>query len=311
MTLNRSAAAITLFFAAVSPLKASVFSLPPGGDALIGREERIMAGREDTLIEIGRQNSIGYDEILNANPGVDAWMPQSGSTVVLPHLYLLPDAPRQGIVINAAEMRLYYYPKATGTVETFPISIGRSDWNTPLGVTKIARKTANPIWYPTASVRQEHMQNGDPLPSVVPAGPDNPLGKYALYLGLPAYLIHGTNNEYGIGMQVTHGCMRMYAPDIKRLYETVPVGTPVRIVNQPYKVGWKAGVLYVEVHPWLEGTPTEHLENTALLNQLVKLHLRDYMDYPVDWQAVEQARIEAHGIPVAVGPTMTPVAMSQ
>ena len=311
MTINRAAAAITLLFAIVYPLQASVFSLPPGGEGLVGKEERIIAGREDTLIEIGRQNSIGYDEILNANPGVDAWMPQSGSTVVLPHLYVLPDAPHQGIVINAAEMRLYYYPKSTGTVETFPISIGRSDWNTPIGVTKITRKTANPVWYPTASVKQEHLANGDPLPSVVPAGPDNPLGKYALYLGLPAYLIHGTNNEYGIGMQVTHGCMRMYAPDIQRLYQTVPVGTPVRIVNQPYKVGWRNGVLYVEVHPWLEGTPSAHLNNTTLLTQLVQSRLSQYIDYPVDWQAVEQARIEANGIPVAVGPTVTPVAMSQ
>lgn len=308
--LKRPAVAIALIFASAS-LQASVFSLPPDGEGLIGKEERIIAGREDTLIDIGRQNSIGYDEILNANPGVDAWMPQSGSTVVLPHLYVLPDAPQQGIVINAAEMRLYYYPKGTGTVETFPISIGRSDWNTPIGVTKITRKTANPVWYPTASVKQEHLANGDPLPSVVPAGPDNPLGKYALYLGLPAYLIHGTNNEYGIGMQVTHGCMRMYAPDIQRLYQTVPIGTPVRIVNQPYKVGWRDGVLYVEVHPWLEGTPPAQLNNTALLTQLVKSRLSQYIDYPVDWQAVEQARIEANGIPMAVGPTVTPVAMSQ
>lgn len=310
MMLKRPAVAIALIFASAS-LQASVFSLPPDGEGLIGKEERIIAGREDTLIDIGRQNSIGYDEILNANPGVDAWMPQSGSTVVLPHLYVLPDAPQQGIVINAAEMRLYYYPKGTGTVETFPISIGRSDWNTPIGVTKITRKTANPVWYPTASVKQEHLANGDPLPSVVPAGPDNPLGKYALYLGLPAYLIHGTNNEYGIGMQVTHGCMRMYAPDIQRLYQTVPVGTPVRIVNQPYKVGWRDGVLYVEVHPWLEGTPPAQLNNTTLLTQLVKSRLSQYIDYPVDWQAVEQARIEANGIPMAVGPTVTPVAMSQ
>lgn len=310
MMLKRPAVAIALIFASAS-LQASVFSLPPDGEGLIGKEERIIAGREDTLIDIGRQNSIGYDEILNANPGVDAWMPQSGSTVVLPHLYVLPDAPQQGIVINAAEMRLYYYPKGTGTVETFPISIGRSDWNTPIGVTKITRKTANPVWYPTASVKQEHLANGDPLPSVVPAGPDNPLGKYALYLGLPAYLIHGTNNEYGIGMQVTHGCMRMYAPDIQRLYQTVPIGTPVRIVNQPYKVGWRDGVLYVEVHPWLEGTPPAQLNNTTLLTQLVKSRLSQYIDYPVDWQAVEQARIEANGIPMAVGPTVTPVAMSQ
>lgn len=315
MTMNRLAAATALFFSVISPLHARIFTLPPNSESLIGREERIVAGREDTLIEIGRQYDVGYDEILNANPGIDAWMPQNGSTVVLPHLYLLPDAPRQGIVINTAEMRLYYYPKPdageAATVETYPISIGRSDWNTPLVATKVTRKVSGPTWYPTASVKREHMQNGDPLPNIVPAGPDNPLGKYALYLGIPAYLIHGTNNEYGIGMQVTHGCMRMYAPDIERLYETVPVGTPVRIVNQPYKVGWREGVLYVEVHPWLEGTPAAHLNDTTLLTKLVQRQLNEYLDYPVDWQAVEQARIEANGIPVAVGPTVTPVSLSQ
>lgn len=314
MTLHRVAVA-ALLFTITRPVQAAIFALPPDGESLIGREERIIAGREDTLIEIGRQNDIGYDEITNANPGVDPWMPHSGSTVTLPHLYLLPDAPRQGIVINTAEMRLYFYPKASSgkaaTVESFPISIGRSDWNTPLVATKITRKVSGPVWYPTASVKKEHLENGDPLPNVVPAGPDNPLGKYALYLGIPAYLIHGTNNEYGIGMQVTHGCMRMYAPDIKRLFETVPVGTSVRIVNQPYKVGWKEGVLYVEVHPWLEGTPDAQRNNTTMLTQLVKSQLKEYVDYPVDWQAVEQARIEATGLPIPIGPTMTPVASAQ
>ena len=301
----RQLLATTLLLVAYAPLHAKTFSLPAAGESLIGREERITANREDTLIDIGRENDVGYDEMVNANPGVDPWMPQNGSSVVLPHLHILPDAPQQGIVINTAEMRMYYYPKASATVETFPISIGRSDWNTPLVNTKITRKVAGPTWYPTASVKKEHLENDDPLPSVVPAGPDNPLGKYALYLGIPAYLIHGTNNEFGIGMQVTHGCMRMYAPDIERLYANVPVGTPVRIINQPFKAGWKEGVLYVEVHPWLEGTPQAQLNNTTMLNQLVRQHLHEFMDYPVDWQAVEQARIEATGLPVAVGPTVT------
>ncbi len=283
---------------------ATSFSLPPAGEALIGREEHVIANREDTLIDIARANSIGYDEIVNANPGVDAWLPQSGSNVVLPHVHILPDAPYQGIVINTAEMRLYYFPKATDTVESFPISIGRSDWSTPHVNARITRKMADPAWYPPASIRREHAQKGDPLPSVVPPGPDNPLGRYALYLSIPGYLLHGTNNEYGIGMQVTHGCMRLYAPDIERLYERVPVGTPVRIINQPFKAGWRDGVLYVEVHPWLEGTPPSQ-KNNAALSQLVRQQLKDYMDYPVDWLAVEQARIEATGMPVPVGPRIS------
>jgi len=312
MNAMRPALAITLLAALTSPVNARVFTLPPAGESVIGREERIIAGREDTLIDIARFNDIGYDEILNANPGVDAWMPQNGSTVILPHMHLLPDAPRQGIVINTAEMRMYYYPgKASGragTVESFPISIGRSDWNTPLVNTKVTRKMANPTWYPPASIKKEHLAKGDPLPDVVPPGPDNPLGKYAIYMSIPGYLMHGTNNENGIGMQVTHGCMRMYAPDIERLYQTVPIGTSVSIINQPYKAGWREGVLYVEVHPWLEGTHPSLINNKTLLTKLVEKQLKEFMDYPVDWEAVEQARIEATGIPVPVGPTVTPIA---
>lgn len=296
------AASFALSLLASSSLHATTFSLPQGNDGLIGKEVRINAGRKDTLIDIGRKNGFGYDEISAANPGIDPWMPADGSTVILPHVHILPDAPREGIVINTAEMRLYYYPKATNTVETYPVSIGRTDWNTPLVTTRIARKMANPAWYPPASIRKEHLQKGDPLPSVVPPGPDNPLGKYALYLGIPGYLLHGTNNEYGIGMQVTHGCMRLYAPDIERLFQKVPVGTPVRIVNQPYKVGWHEGVLYVEVHSLEEGASAHQKSSPTTLNQLVQQHAQEFLDYPIDWQAVEQARVEATGLAVAVGP---------
>lgn len=298
-------ASFALSLIAAGSLHAATFSLPQNSDGLVGKEERINAGRKDTLIDIGRQNGFGYDEISNANSGIDPWMPPDGSTVVLPHVHILPDAPREGIVINTAEMRLYYYPKATSTVETYPVSIGRTDWNTPLVTTRIARKMANPAWYPPASIRKEHAAKGDPLPSVVPAGPDNPLGKYALYLGIPGYLLHGTNNEYGIGMQVTHGCMRLYAPDIERLFEKVPVGTAVRIVNQPYKVGWRDGVLYVEVHSLEEGAAAHQQSSPTQLNQLVQQRMQEFIDYPVDWHAVEQARIEATGLPVAVGPKVT------
>lgn len=306
-----SLSALAFGLVAASSLHATTFSLPQGSDALVGKEVRINASRKDTLIDIGRANGFGYDEISAANPGIDPWMPPDGSTVILPHVHILPDAPREGIVINTAEMRLYYYPKATNTVETYPVSIGRTDWNTPLVTTKIVRKMANPAWYPPASIRKEHLQKGDPLPSVVPPGPDNPLGRYAMYLGISGYLLHGTNNEYGIGMQVTHGCMRLYAPDIERLFEKVPVGTTVRIVNQPYKVGWRDGVLYVEAHSLEQGAAAHQQSSSTTLTQLVHQHLQQYPDYPVDWQAVEQAKVEATGLPVAVGPRVTEVDTAQ
>lgn len=313
--MNKTAPIALLLLAVSAATHARVFQLPPEGESLVGREERVIARHEDTLVDIARVNDLGFDEIVNANPGVDTWLPRAGTPVVLPHLYLLPAAPREGIVINVAEMRLYYYPKPpkgtpATTVESFPISVGRSDWNTPLVTTKVVRKVTDPVWYPPAALKREHLAEGDVLPDAVHPGPDNPLGQYALYLGTPSYLIHGTNKEYGIGMQVTHGCMRLYPEDIQHVYESVPVGTAVRIVNQPFKVGWREGVLYVEVHPWLEGTPDAQLRDSSILTQLVKKNLQEYLDYPVDWQAVEQARIEATGLPVAVGPTLTPINFS-
>lgn len=305
MKTYHALASLTFSFAAANTLYATTFSLPPGSDDMIGKEERISAGRKDTLIDLGRLHGFGYDEISAANPGIDPWMPPDGSTITLPHAHILPDAPRTGIVINTAEMRLYYFPKATNTVETFPVSVGRTDWNTPLVTTRISRKAANPTWYPPASIRQEHLQKGDPLPAVVPPGPDNPLGKYALYLGVPGYLLHGTNNEFGVGMQVTHGCMRLYAPDVERLFQNVPVGTAVRIVNQPYKVGWRDGVLYVEVHSLEDGAPAHQAVSPTTLKQLVQQQIADLSEYPVNWDTVEEARIEATGLPVAVGPKVT------
>lgn len=298
-----------------SAARAAIFDLPPPEEWLVGHELMVKARHEDTLVDIGRQHGLGFEEIVNANPGIDTWMPREGTDVVVPRLFLLPDAPREGIVINVAEMRLYFFPKPgkgeAAKVETYPISIGRSDWSTPLVTTRITRKMRDPVWYPPASLKRERLAEGDPpLPDAVHPGPDNPLGQHALYMAIPAYLIHGTNREYGIGMQVTHGCMRLYPEDIERLYETVPVGTTVRILNQPFKAGWHNGALFVEVHPWLEGTPPEQRADTRQLERLVRLRMQDFPDYPVDWHAVEDARIEATGVPVAVGPKMQPLDFS-
>jgi len=290
--------------------RAETFQLPPPGDDLVGDLRVVSATDEDTLIDIARRNDLGYDEIRNANPAVDSWMPRANTQVTIPSRYLLPAAPREGLVVNVAEMRLYYFPKPKpgepATVETFPVSIGRGNWSTPIVTTKISKKVVDPAWYPPKSIRAEHAADGDQLPEIIKPGPDNPLGKYALHMTLPSYLIHGTNNEFGIGMQVTHGCIRMYPEDIERMYKEVPVGTPVRIVNQPYKAGWHQGTLYLEVHPLLDGTPeAEQRNKTPMVDALVAA-TRDHADYPVDWEKARDIDIEARGMPAPVGPVSTP-----
>jgi L,D-transpeptidase ErfK/SrfK len=190
-----------------------------GADSIAGNSQTTTARYEDTLIDIARLHSLGFNEIRHANPKVDAWLPGEGTEVVLPKRFILPDAPREGIVSNVAEMRLFYYPNPVvgerATVMTYPVSIGRDDWQTPLGETQITAKVKNPVWYRPDSMRKEHAAKDSILPKVVPPDPDNPLGKYALRLALASYLIHGTNKPFGIGMQVTHGCMRLYPEDMK------------------------------------------------------------------------------------------------
>ena len=225
-------------------------------DALMfGDIETITTFAEDTLPDLARRYSLGYEEIQRANPGVDIWLPGEGTPLVIPGQRLLPPGPHEGIVVNLPEHRLYYYPKVkkgeTPRVITYPVSIGKMDWNTPLGKTRIVDKRKNPLWYPPESVRKEHAERGDPLPAVVKAGPDNPLGAYAMRLGITpgAYLIHGTNNPIAVGMAITHGCIRMYPEDIEALFPLVPVNTPVWLINEPVKVARVNGQVWLEVHP--------------------------------------------------------------
>jgi L,D-transpeptidase ErfK/SrfK len=301
--------------ALATPAAAATWPLPPAGEDLVGEMETVLATPDDTLVEIAARYRYGYDNLRAANPSVDAWLPREGSQVVLPGRHILPAAPRQGIVVNTAEMRIYYFPPGQGgrpeVVETFPVAIGRGDWNTPLVTTRITSKVANPAWYPPESIRREHAAQGDPLPRVVPAGPDNPLGKYALRLSIPSYLIHGTNKLYGIGMQVTHGCIRMYPEDIEALYKQVPVNTPVHIVNQRFKAGWHQGVLYVEVHTPLEETPEHERASKQALIDAIAAATRDRPDYPVDWMAVQVAAAEARGMPVPAGPILASPAIAE
>jgi len=262
----------------------------------------VTARYEDTLLDIARAHEVGYAEIVAANPGVDPWLPGEGTDIVLPTRHVLPDAPRTGLVLNLPEFRLYYYdgarrPGEPGQVSTYPVSIGDADWRTPLGLTRVVSKVKNPSWRPPASIRAEHARNGGALPAVVPPGPDNPLGEFALRLALPGYLIHGTNKPYGIGMRVTHGCVRLYPEHIARLYRELPVGTPVRIIDQPVKAGWDDGVLYLEVHPPLAESRSDAGVTAAVRVVIAATNGREAV---IDWDAVARAARERRGVPMPV-----------
>lgn len=232
------------------------FVFDPRRDDVVGELQMIRANAADTFPDIARRFNVGYEELASANPDIDPWLPGEGTEIIVPTQFVLPAAPRTGIVINLPAMRLFYFPPAPPgaprRVITHPVGIGRVDWKTPEGATRIVEKTAAPTWYPTRAIRKEHAANGDPLPAVVPPGPDNPMGTHALRLGWPKYAIHGTNKPPSIGLRGTHGCVRLYPEDIARLYRDVPVGTPVRVVNQPTLFGWRAGELYVQSYPLLE-----------------------------------------------------------
>jgi L,D-transpeptidase ErfK/SrfK len=295
-------AATVLASIATSAAFANSFPLPGLQDAVVGETLTVTAKYEDTLGELGRRHGIGYEEIVRANPGVDPWLPGTGTQVTIPARFILPEGPRVGIVINLPEHRLYYYPVAkageAAVVVTYPISVGKMDWTTPLGLTRIVDKRVKPSWYPPESVRREHEEEGQPLPKVVPPGPDNPLGEYAMRLDIPggAYLIHGTNKPIAVGMPVTHGCIRMFPEDIERFFAMVPVNTPVRIMHQPNKAGWQGDKLYMEVHPQLEG----NAESQSLTNitRMLVAATRDRLEgmARIDWAQAENIFRRASGI---------------
>lgn len=292
-----------------------IYELGPDAevDALIGAPEIVAASYEDTLVDIGRRVKVGYEELRLANPEVDPWLPGAGTEVIVPTAYLVPRAPRRGIVINIAEYRLYMFYEEDGRswVATVPASIGRMDWETPLGQTRVVAMARNPTWYPPDSVRQEHAAEGRPLPRVVPPGPDNPLGAYAIRLGLPGYLIHGTNRPAGVGMRVTHGCVRLFPEDIEWLFARTAIDTPVRIVNQPVKFGWQGDGLYMEVHPVLDQQPVQAEAlgegGEAAVDSSLTLVTEEYVrataerEADVDWERVDEVFSEKSGVPVLVG----------
>lgn len=269
--------------------------LPPEGADLVGQVSVIKANYEDTFADYTDRYELGFSELQAANPGVDAWLPGAGTDIVLPARFILPPGPRTGIVINLPEYRLYYYPANKPVVYTYPIGIGREGWGSPVGATRISAMTPNPAWYPPKSIRDEHAAEGDFLPTVVPAGPNNPLGPYKMTLALPGYLIHGSNKNFGIGQRVSHGCFRMLNDNVMELSKLVGVGTSVRIINEPYKVGTIDGKLYVEAHsPLEEDDPAKFQER--MLNRLKEGSGLSQDDLEV----VKQVLRDSDGLPVQV-----------
>jgi L,D-transpeptidase ErfK/SrfK len=267
-------------------------------DDVIGRLAIIRIEKDDTLPDIARHFSLGINAVSAANPGIDIWVPEAGERILLPLSFILPDTHRKGIVINLAAMRLFYFNGKGNplAVSTYPVGIGTAERPTPMGQMYVKRKKLRPTWYVPASIAEDHRKKGDPLPPKVPPGPLNPLGEHALYLSEPEYLVHGTNKPASIGLRATNGCIRLYPEDIKRLFENTPVKTPVKIVNQPYLVGQRDGIVYIEVH-----RPFEESDTTELKKAYAKLrNIEKKSGHTLDWEKVKAVVAEARGIPIPI-----------
>jgi L,D-transpeptidase ErfK/SrfK len=302
-----SAAALLalLTLSAAQPSRATVYTLT-AADTVVGADQAVTTVYEDTLYDLARTYSLGSEELIRVNPGVDPWLPGADKELTIPGRHILPTGPREGIVVNLPEHRLYYYPKQIRgkpqQVITYPVSIGKMDWHTPIGLTHVIAKQKDPAWFPPESVRKEHAAAGDPLPARVPPGPDNPLGAYAMRLaaGGGTYEIHGTNNPIAVGLAVTHGCIRMYPDDVAALYPLIPVGTPVRIVNEPVKVAWVDGELLLEAHPPVDAEGQSFEPNVDQFADLLRTAVGD-STVAIHWDYAREVLQKADGVLATVG----------
>jgi L,D-transpeptidase ErfK/SrfK len=289
------------------PVQTERFVLAPGQD-VVGTLQLVKVRKDETLSDIGRRFNVGLGEMTRANPNVDPWIPKPGTSVVVPTQYILPDAPHRGIVVNVAAMRIFYYPPhkrgKPQIVITHPVGIGRQGWKTPLGVTHVIWHEKNPVWHVPPSIIAEHRQEGDILPKVMGPGPDNPLGDYALHLGWPGYLIHGTNKPVSVGLRVSHGCVHLFPEDIAQIFKMVPNGTEVRVVNQPYVFGWKNGQLYLQSAGPLEDDkrPWNKKARRLLAVTLTRDQRDDLKQLhdKIDWDRVVQLVNAPVGVPIPV-----------
>jgi L,D-transpeptidase ErfK/SrfK len=275
---------------------------------LVGVLQVTKSTKEDTLSDIARRFNVGYEEIVRANPGVDPWLPGEGKEIVIPSQFIIPNAPREGIVINVPQMRLFYFPVAKKgepqLLYTFPIGVGRVGWRTPLGTTKIVRRQKDPTWRPTASILKEHRENGEELERVIGPGPENPLGRYAFYLGWPSYMIHGTNKPAGVGLRSSHGCIRLYPEDIELLFNMAPIGTKVHVINEPFVFGWHDDQLYLQPLDVLEDDPRDWKKAqkklvSKSLGADIQKELKKRKE-EMNWDLVSVAAHDPRGIPVSI-----------
>jgi L,D-transpeptidase ErfK/SrfK len=289
-----------------SLVNATTYTLSKADDTVVGEDQTVITVYEDTLYDLARAYSLGSEELIRVNPKVDPWLPGAGKMLVVPGRHILPPGPHEGIVVNLPEHRLYYFPKPKrgGPIEviTYPVSIGKMDWRTPLGVTHVIQKQKDPTWYPPESVRKEHAEAGDPLPARVGPGPDNPLGAYAMRLaaGNGTYLIHGTNNPIAVGLAVTHGCIRMYPDDVAALFPMIPVGTPVRLINEPVKVAWIDGELLLEAHPPVDAMGQSFEPNIDQFSDLLRAAV-GATTVAIHWDYAREVLQKADGVIATVG----------
>jgi L,D-transpeptidase ErfK/SrfK len=290
----------------MAPARATTYELTGPNDTVVGEDQTVTTVYEDTLYDLANKFSLGSEELIRVNPGIDPWLPGVGKKVIIPGRHILPPGPHEGLIVNLPEHRLYYFPKPRRghprVVITYPVSIGKMDWRTPLGLTHVISKVRNPTWIPPESVRKEHAANGDPLPARVPPGPDNPLGAFTMHLavGEGTYEIHGTNNPLAVGMPVTHGCIRMYPQDVEQLFPMVPVGTPVRLVNQPIKVAWVNGELLLEAHPPVNDEGQSFEPDVDHFSQLLQTAVGD-STVAIDWDYAHEVLKRADGVLATVG----------
>lgn len=281
---------LTLIFPTVS--YGLSFDLPKSTDALVGEVQTAQVhSNDDDFSTVAEKFDVGYYEMYEANPGINPDNPAAGTILIVPTQYVLPlELTKNTIVINLAEMRLYYRPKYKNKVYIFPVGIGKEDWETPTGAMTIVKKTKDPQWVVPESIYKFRKSIGDEIQRVIPSGPDNPLGHYALRLSKQEYLIHGTNIASGVGRRSSAGCIRLYEKDIEQLYNLVNIGTRVVIIDKPYKAGWSNKKLYLEAHMPLFEQRIEIGDNMQPVFDVLSASIKNHRTI-VDWvQAAKIAR---------------------